>query len=233
MLLHTLRDARFDNISLDFIYGIPGQSASALEADIEQALLLGPEHMSWYELEAKAGTRFTHGLGEELASQAEAMEGYFELVVERLTGGGLPLVRDGELRARIERRRRDLRSRHNLAYWLGRDYLGVGVGAVSTVTARVGGTRRGSRLHRRAVAGERPARETRALLDEEVRVRERLMLGLRLDEPVRLADVAAAIDADALRRLERLELVETRGVHPAVDAARAASGRRGDRRAAA
>ena len=83
--VHTLRDANFDNISLDFIYGIPGQSASDLEADIEQALLLRPEHMSWYELEAKPGTRFTHRFGEELARQAEAMEGYFELVVERLT----------------------------------------------------------------------------------------------------------------------------------------------------
>ena len=44
--------------------------------------------MSWYELEAKPGTRFTHRFGEELASQAEAMEGYFELVVERLTEAG-------------------------------------------------------------------------------------------------------------------------------------------------
>ena len=104
--VHTLRDANFDNISLDFIYGVPGQSASDLEADIEQALLLRPEHMSWYELEAKPGTRFTHRFGEELARQAEAMEGYFELVVDAADGGGLPLVRDGELRALARSRRR-------------------------------------------------------------------------------------------------------------------------------
>src|SRR5262249_43640906 len=82
---YHLRDAGFDNISLDLIYGIPGQTASDLDADLDDALALGPEHLSWYELEAKPGTRFTHAHGEELARQADAMETYFEVVVERLT----------------------------------------------------------------------------------------------------------------------------------------------------
>src|SRR5207253_4050821 len=85
---YHLRDASFDNISLDLIYGIPGQSASDLERDLDAALALEPEHLSCYELEAKPGTRFTHRHGAELARQAEAMEGYFELVVERLTAAG-------------------------------------------------------------------------------------------------------------------------------------------------
>ena len=86
--VHTLRDAGFDNISLDLIYGIPGQSAADLERDLAEALALEPEHLSCYELEAKPGTRFTHAHGEELARQAEAMEGYFERVVETLTAAG-------------------------------------------------------------------------------------------------------------------------------------------------
>ncbi len=86
--VHTLRDAGFDNISLDLIYGIPGQSAADLERDLAEALALEPEHLSCYELEAKPGTRFTHAHGEELERQAEAMEGYFERVVETLTGAG-------------------------------------------------------------------------------------------------------------------------------------------------
>ena len=61
--VHTLRDAGFDNISLDLVYGIPGQSASDLAADLADALALEPEHLSCYELEAKAGTRFTHKIG--------------------------------------------------------------------------------------------------------------------------------------------------------------------------
>ena len=85
---YDVRDAGFDNISLDLIYGIPGQSASDLEADLGEALALEPEHLSCYELEAKPGTRFTHTHGADLARQAEAMESYFELVVARLTDAG-------------------------------------------------------------------------------------------------------------------------------------------------
>ena len=86
--VHVLRDAGFDNISLDLLYGIPGQTAADLERDIEEALALAPEHVSYYELEAKPGTRFTHAHGEELARQADAMEGYFERVVDALVGAG-------------------------------------------------------------------------------------------------------------------------------------------------
>ena len=86
--VHTLRDAGFDNVSLDLIYGIPGQSTGDLERDLAEALALEPEHLSCYELEAKPGTRFTHAHGEELERQADAMEDYFERVVETLTGAG-------------------------------------------------------------------------------------------------------------------------------------------------
>ncbi len=84
----VLREAGFDNLSLDLIYGIPGQSAADLDADLSEALALEPEHVSAYELEAKPGTRFTHAHGEELARQADAMESYFERVVARLTEAG-------------------------------------------------------------------------------------------------------------------------------------------------
>jgi putative oxygen-independent coproporphyrinogen III oxidase len=210
--VHTLRDANIDNMSLDFIYGIAGQSASDLEADIEQALLLQPEHMSWYELEAKPGTRFTHRFGEELARQAEAMEGYFELVVERLTEAGYRWYETANFALSPDRDGgRDLRSRHNLGYWLGHDYLGIGIGAVSTVGGlRWRNTPRLAAYIDAVAAGARPARETEPLSDETV-MRERLMLGLRLDEPVQLDDVKEAIDAAALARLKRLDLVETAG----------------------
>src|SRR5207302_8990590 len=135
--VHHLRDASFDNVNLDLVYGIPGQSASDLERDLDAALALAPEHLSCYELEAKPGTRFTHAHGAELARQAEAMETYFELVVQRLTGAGFRWYETANFcRTREEAGGRDLRARHNLAYWLGRDYLGVGVGAVSTIEGR-------------------------------------------------------------------------------------------------
>src|SRR5439155_456520 len=130
---YHLRDAGFDNISFDLIYGIPGQAPSDLAADLADALELGPEHLSCYELEAKPGTRFTHAHGDELERQSDAMESYFELVVERLRGAGYRWYETANFCRASEL---DLRSRHNLAYWLGRDYLGLGVGAVSTVAGR-------------------------------------------------------------------------------------------------
>ena len=175
------------------------RAAADLDADLAEALALEPEHVSCYELEAKPGTRFTHAHGAELERQAEAMESYFERVVADADGRRLPLVRDGELLPANEDGR-DLRARHNLAYWLGRDYLGLGIGAVSTVEGvrrrnapRLGRVPR--RARRRASA---PPRELEPL-DAGTRRRERVMLGLRLDEPLPLGGLEAAVDGDGAR----------------------------------
>jgi oxygen-independent coproporphyrinogen III oxidase len=205
---YDLRDADFDNISLDLIYGIPGQSASAVAADIDEALALRPEHLSCYELEAKPGTRFTHAHGEELARQAEAMETYFEDVADRLTAAGYRWYETANFCRTAEADGgRDLRSRHNLAYWLGRDYLGIGIGAVSTVAGRR--WRNTPRLPTYLEALERgsPPRREVEELGANVRSRERVMLGLRLDEPLRLEPTSGVIDRAALMRLEGLGLV--------------------------
>ena len=207
--VHTLRDAGFDNISLDLVYGIPGQGSADLDADLTAALALAPEHLSCYELEAKPGTRFTYAHGEELGRQAEAMEGYFEQVVDTLTAADYRWYETANFCLDRDRaRRRDLRARHNLGYWLGHDYLGLGIGAVSTVSGvrrrNLPGLARYLGALRR---GEEPPREVEAI-DPETRARERLLLGLRLDEPVVLADVGGAVDRDALRRLSGLGLVE-------------------------
>jgi oxygen-independent coproporphyrinogen-3 oxidase len=203
--VHCLRDAGFENISLDLIYGIPGQKPSDLERDLEEALALAPEHVSYYELEAKPGTRFTHAHGAELERQAEAMEGYFERVVEALTGAGYRWYETASFcRAGRE-------ARHNLGYWLGRDYLGIGIGAVSTL-----GEARRRNLPKLATylsagsAGEPPPRELETL-DAATRLRERLLLGLRLDAPLPLAEVESALDPVALDRMVRLGLVEQAG----------------------
>jgi putative oxygen-independent coproporphyrinogen III oxidase len=207
---YDLRDAGFDNISFDLIYGIPGQSTSELEADLGDALELGPEHLSCYELEAKPGTRFTHAHGDELARQAEALESYFELVVEGLTSAGFRWYETANFCRAPERAGgRDLRARHNLAYWLGRDYLGLGVGAFSTIEGRRWqNTRRLPAYLQALTRGEKPGREVEPL-SLDVRRRERLMLGLRLDEPLSFPELAHVVDPAALSRLEQLGLVRS------------------------
>ena len=208
---YHLRDANFDNISLDLLHGIPGQSTADLELDIEEALALSPEHVSYYELEAKQGTRFTHAHGAELARQAEAMEGYFELVIERLTNAGYRWYETANFcRAPEHAQGRDLRSGHNLAYWLGRDYLGLGIGAVSTLgMQRRRTTPRLNAYLAALAAGEAPAREVEQL-DAGVRAIERVMLGLRLDTGLPVADAGESLDRAALHRLERLGLAARR-----------------------
>ena len=209
---YVLRDANFGNISLDLIYGIPGESAADLDRDLDEALALGPDHLSCYELEAKPGTRFTHTFGDELLRQADAMEGYFERVVERLTEAGYRWYETANFcRPGAPAEAADYRSRHNLAYWLGRDYLGLGIGAVSTVA----GERRRNlpSLARYVTAlghGARPPHEIEQI-DATVSRQERVLLGLRLDEPLPLAGLEAALDAAALERLERLGLATVAG----------------------
>jgi len=209
---YDLRDAGFDNISLDLMYGIPGESAAALERDLAAALELRPEHLSCYELEAKPGTRFTHRYGAELARQAEAMEASFEQVVATLTAAGYRWYETANF-CREPRLvgGRDLRSRHNLAYWRARDYVGIGIGAVSTVAGRRWRNQPGLPAYLGALAGgRRPPRELE-LLDDDVRRRERLLLGLRLDEPVPLAGLEGALDPAALVRLRELGLAQENG----------------------
>jgi oxygen-independent coproporphyrinogen III oxidase len=190
-----LRDAGFDNLSLDLTYGIPGQTPEQLAADLARAIALGPEHVSAYELEAKPGTRFTIAHGAELERQAEQMEDYFERVVASLTAAGYRwyetanFCRDGK------------RAEHNLAYWLGRDYLGLGVGAVSTLGDE---RRRNTPKLSRYLQG-RYDREIEPL-DDGTRARERVMLGLRLDEPLPLRGLRNALNPAGLARAERLGL---------------------------
>jgi oxygen-independent coproporphyrinogen-3 oxidase len=208
--VHTLRDAGFDNISLDLLYGIPGQGAPDLAADLAEALALAPEHVSYYELEAKAGTRFTHAWGEALEQQSEAMEGYLEEVVQTLVDAGYRWYETANFCLSTDLAGgRDLRGQHNLGYWRAHDYLGVGIGAVSTVAGRR--WRNPPRLSAYVTAleqGRRPAREVE-LLDDATRARERLMLGLRLDDPVLLdAGLEHALDEPALRRLVGHGLVQ-------------------------
>ena len=137
------------------------------------------------------------------------MEGYFEQVVDTLTAAGYRWYETANFCLDDARAGgRDLRAHHNLGYWGGHDYLGLGIGAVSTMS----GERRRNlpslpRYVEALAEGVPPPRELEPI-DRETHIRELLLLGLRLDEPIALADVAAAVDADALTRLVELDLVE-------------------------
>jgi oxygen-independent coproporphyrinogen III oxidase len=191
----TLREAGVSNLSLDVIHGIPGQDRALLDADLDRLIALEPDHCSVYELEAKPGTRFTHAHGAELERQADLLEEHYERVIERLEGAGYTWYES----ANFARPRRE--STHNLAYWRGHDYLGIGVGAVSTLGAerRVNAPRLAAYME--AVGTGRPAPAKLEELTADTKQRERLMLGLRLAEGVERAAVDDVVDPAALALL--------------------------------
>ena len=155
--VHHLRDAGFDNISLDLIYGIPGQSAADLEADLDDALALEPEHLSCYELEAKPGTRFTHALGRRARPAGRGDGGLLRARRRDADRRRLPLVRDGEL---LPRRRPGATSARGTTSPTGSAATTSASGSARSrrSTAAAGGTRRGSgATSRRSPRARRPS----------------------------------------------------------------------------
>ncbi|WP_346796962.1 radical SAM family heme chaperone HemW [Halomonas sp. Bachu 37] len=115
------RAAGFDNINLDLMHGLPGQTPEMALADLEQALTLEPEHISWYQLTLEPNTEFfSHppSLPEE------------ETLWDIQDGGHERLESAGFQRYEISAYARPgKQSRHNLNYWRFGDYLGIGAGA--------------------------------------------------------------------------------------------------------
>ena len=173
--VHTLREPASTTSRSISSTAFPARAPADLDDDLAQALALEPEHLSCYELEAKPGTRFTFAHGDELERQADAMEGYFEQVVDTLTAAGYRWYETANFCLDGERAGgRDLRAHHNLGYWRGRDYLGLGIGAVSTVS----GERRRNlpslpRYVEALARGETPPRELEPI-DRETHRRELL-----------------------------------------------------------
>jgi putative oxygen-independent coproporphyrinogen III oxidase len=203
--VEILRAEGHENLNLDLMFGVPGQSPDDLRADIEAVLAHAPEHISWYELEAKPGTRFAVHHGVELTRQAEALEDHYETVVAALRAAGYRWYET----ANFCRPGRE--SRHNLGYWLGHDYLGVGVGAVSTLGLVRRRNRPRLRAYIDAVAAGGPAPADVEELTAPERGLERLMLGLRLDRPLHLNGLAALVDDAACDRLAAAGLVRRDG----------------------
>ncbi|MGD8957800.1 MAG: radical SAM family heme chaperone HemW [Chromatiaceae bacterium] len=120
------RDAGFDNINLDMMYGLPAQTTAGMLADLRALLALQPEHVSWYELTLEPNTRFHHR-PPPLPDEDQRVE-----MMER---GQAVLAAHGYRQYEISAYARDDRlCRHNLNYWRFGDYLGIGAGAHGKLT---------------------------------------------------------------------------------------------------
>lgn len=203
--------AGFETVSIDLIYGLPGQTAAAWRRDLETAAALGPGHVSCYQLEVHAGTPF--GRRRERGELVEAPEAgqaeLFALTHEVLAAAGYRAYEVSNFAAAPAHR-----SRHNRKYWDGSPYLGLGPSAHSFDggSARWWNERRLGPWRARLARGEKPV-AGREELTAGQRVLEALMLGLRIAEGVDLEALAARWEIDvAAANRERIERLAAAGL---------------------
>jgi oxygen-independent coproporphyrinogen-3 oxidase len=126
-----LRRAGFENLNIDLMFGLPGQTIAQWEATLQRAIALGPDHISAYCLTYEEDTEFflRHARG-EFRTDAEADADFFAVAWDLLGKAGFEQYEVSNYT------RPGFESVHNRAYWTGRDYLGIGPSAVSTVGLR-------------------------------------------------------------------------------------------------
>ncbi|WP_457202694.1 radical SAM family heme chaperone HemW [Nocardioides sp. HB32] len=187
------RQAGFEQISLDLIYGTPGESLTDWETTVESALANRPDHVSAYSLIVEEGTALARRVrrGELAMPDEDDLADKYVLVDERLTSAGL-----GWYEVSNWAKDDASRCRHNLLYWTGGDWWGVGPGAHS----HVGGVRWWNVRHPAAYADRIAARQSpahaREVLDEESRRVERVLLELRLRDGLAVDVLDAAGSAN-------------------------------------
>ncbi|MEM5773752.1 MAG: radical SAM family heme chaperone HemW [Anaerolineaceae bacterium] len=127
--INWAREAGFENLSLDLIYGLPGQTLTDWQTNLQAALQTQPEHLSLYALTLEPHVPMARRIrsGGLLAQDDDLEADMYELATEMLEKAGF-LQYEISNWARADRAR-DLRSRHNLQYWLNQPYLGFGAGA--------------------------------------------------------------------------------------------------------
>jgi oxygen-independent coproporphyrinogen-3 oxidase len=187
----TVAAEAFERLSIDLIYARPGQAPAAWAAELREAIALGAEHVSPYQLTIEAGTPFDRavGRGRFTPPDADAAASLYETTQAVLGAAGFEAYEVSN-----HARGQAARSRHNLAYWRGEDYLGLGPGAHGRLSLADG--RAASEADRKVAGYIERVRETGlgfASLDRlaprDVAI-ERLLLGLRIDEGTGWDEVA-------------------------------------------
>jgi putative oxygen-independent coproporphyrinogen III oxidase len=196
------REAGFEHVSLDLIYGTPGESDADWQQSLDSALAAGPDHISAYALIVEDGTRLAARVrrGELPAPDDDVLADRYLAADAALSGAGLHWYEISNWAASPA-----AQCRHNQLYWTGANWWGIGPGAHS----HVGGTRWWNVRHpaaygARVSAGHSPA-QAREVLTGAERALERIMLATRLAGGCPVADLppagraaAAAAVADGL-----------------------------------
>ena len=186
LVVRWARDAGLD-VSLDLIYGTPGETLADWRASLEHAIAQAPDHLSAYSLIVEEGTKLARQIrrGELVQPDEDLQADFYELADELLAAAGYSWYEVSNWATDDAHR-----SRHNLAYWRSQDWWGVGPGAHS----HIGGVRWWNVKHPaayadRVLSGLSPAagRET---LDDATREVERVLLRSRIREGIAVASLS-------------------------------------------
>jgi oxygen-independent coproporphyrinogen-3 oxidase len=212
----TLRSAGLDNVGLDLIYGIPGQTAETWRQSVDAALALAPQHLSCYALSFEPLTPLAADLlaGTVAEMDEEDQEACYRHAIAACAAAGLEHYETSNF-ARPHRR-----CRHNLTYWHNEPYLGIGPGAASYV----GGTRQTNDpnlpAYLQALLADQFPPATSEHLEARPAMAETLMLGLRLIEGVDRPAFAARFGQDpceafpnSVALYQALEMLEVTPTH--------------------
>jgi len=191
----------FPRVSFDLIYALPGHTAALWADRLEEALDLAGEHLSLYQLTIEPGTAFAPraARGDFRLPEEDEAAALYETTQERLAAAGRPAYEISN------HAKPGAACRHNLVYWRGGEWIGVGPGAhgrLDTAEGRIATAERRAPEPWLEEAGRtgRAVRERRRLTPLEA-ARERIQTGLRLTEGIAANGLEPAIDGDRLAHL--------------------------------
>ena len=169
-----VRKLKFPSLSLDLIYGLPGQTMDSWRATVEHALSLLPQHLSCYGLKVEEGTPLARRVAEgEVLPDDDQQADLYLWTVGRLERAGLPQYEISNFA------KPGYESRHNLRYWLTRPYIGFGPGAHSDFGGRRYSFVRDLDAYIRGVLEGGDIIDSSELIPQRERCGEYLMLRLR------------------------------------------------------
>ena len=198
------RTAGFENISLDLIFGVPGQTMEILESDLDRMLALRPEHVAIYNLMYEEGTPLTGLNPQKLDEELERK--MYDRIRARLKAAGFVHYEISNFA------KPGFECRHNLLYWNGGEYIGLGPAAHSHW--------KGVRWANAANVEDWSVREFEEKLDLEAKERETLVMGLRQLAGVEVSSSLWKTMQESFRALEKegLLVIDGRRVRLAEDA---------------
>jgi len=211
------REAGFTNLSLDLMSALPGQSFADYKENVEAILSLNPEHISSYSLIIEEGTPFYGLYAEDMPKEDELPDEETDRAMYAYTKARLQEA--GYERYEISNyAKQGYESRHNSSYWIGMEYLGVGLGASSLFTnARYYNETDILTYMEEIEAGQDVRREIERLVPEE-QMEEFMILGLRMMQGVSRAEFRRrfgrpieTVYGSALKKLEKQGLLFLEG----------------------